>query len=55
MMKEIDIPSRAVSCDELQEMRDQTEDNKFVLAYFGSKSNPMFDETFLKFAADEKR
>lgn len=55
IIKETDIPSRAVSCEELQKIRDSNEDNKFVLAYFGSKSNPMFEETFLKFAAEEKR
>jgi len=55
VMKEIDIPSRAVSCEELQKIRDDSENNKFVLAYFGSKKNPMFTDTFLKFAEDEKR
>ena len=55
ILKETDIPSRAVSCDELQKIRDSNEDNKFVLAYFGSKSNPMFEDTFLKFAGEQKR
>ena len=55
ILKETDIPSRAVGCDELQKIRDSHEDNKFVLAYFGSKSNPMFEETFLKFAEEKKR
>jgi hypothetical protein len=42
ILKETDIPSRAVGCDKLQEIRDQIVNNKFVLAYFGSKKNPLF-------------
>jgi len=54
VLKETDLPSRAVDCDTLQKIRDE-ENNKFVLAYFGTKKNPLFTETFLKFAGDQKR
>ena len=55
VLKETDVPSRGVDCETLQKMRDDTENNKFIMAYFGTKKNPMFTETYLKFAGDEKR
>jgi hypothetical protein len=39
----------------LQAIRDDKENNKFILAYFGSKSNPLFEKTFLDFSKDEER
>lgn len=51
----MDIPSRPVCCEELEDIKEASDKNKFVLAYFGTKTNPLFEKTFLKFAGSEDR
>jgi hypothetical protein len=49
-----DLPSRLVTCDQLQAMRDDKENNKFIMAYFGNINHPDFN-LYLLYAVEPER
>ena len=51
MLNEIDVPSRLVTCDQLDAIK---EENDFVMTFFGTTKNPEFTDVFLDFASDEE-